>query len=117
MKALTINNDTGADVAPPEYVNELIKTITEISPLRTIASGEQQAKKYSDMQAVLQHSIASWVTEVGTKSETTGYTHLVEEIPTHGLVCSSGYSNQMLEDLCSALEQMQRRVCNTTCKE
>ena len=37
-KALTVSNDsTGGYLAPPEYVKELIKDITEISPIRSIA--------------------------------------------------------------------------------
>ena len=38
VKALTVSDDSQAGfLAPPEYVNELIKTITEISPMRQIA--------------------------------------------------------------------------------
>src|SRR5210317_66698 len=38
VKALTVSNDTAAGfLAPPEYVRELIKTLTEISPMRSIA--------------------------------------------------------------------------------
>ena len=34
-KALTVSDDTQAGyLAPPEYVNELIKTITEVTPFR-----------------------------------------------------------------------------------
>ena len=37
-KALTVSNDTtGGYLAPPEYIRELIKTITEISPIRSIS--------------------------------------------------------------------------------
>ena len=37
-KALTVSNDsTGGYLAPPEYVQELLKTVTEISPIRQIA--------------------------------------------------------------------------------
>ena len=37
-KALTVSNDsTGGFLAPPEYVRELLKTVTEISPIRQIA--------------------------------------------------------------------------------
>ena len=37
-KALTVSNDsTGGYLAPPEYVRELLKTVTEISPIRSIA--------------------------------------------------------------------------------
>ena len=37
-KALTVSNDsTGGYLAPPEYVRELIKSVTEMSPIRSIA--------------------------------------------------------------------------------
>ena len=37
-KALTVSNDsTGGYLAPPEYVQELLKTITEMSPIRSIS--------------------------------------------------------------------------------
>ena len=37
-KALTVSNDsTGGYLAPPEYVRELLKTVTEISPIRGIS--------------------------------------------------------------------------------
>ena len=42
IKALTVSDDTQAGfLAPPEYVNELIKTLTEISPMRTIGPSDQ----------------------------------------------------------------------------
>ena len=38
LKVLTASNDnTAGYLAPPEYVQELIKGITEISPIRSIA--------------------------------------------------------------------------------
>ena len=38
-KALTVSDDTQAGYyAPPEYMNEIIKTLTEISPVRSIAT-------------------------------------------------------------------------------
>ena len=47
-KALTVSNDsTGGFLAPPEYVRELIKTITEISPIRSIARIRQTAQRTS----------------------------------------------------------------------
>ena len=58
VKALTVNNDTGAGfLAPPEYVNELIKTITEISPLRTIARVRATSQKSIQMPSTATFSV------------------------------------------------------------
>ena len=38
IKALTVSDDTSAGfLAPPEYMRELLKTLTEISPVRSLA--------------------------------------------------------------------------------
>ena len=38
LKVLTVSNDTsGGYLAPPEYVREIIKKVTEFSPIRTVA--------------------------------------------------------------------------------
>ena len=79
-------------------MNELIKTITEISPLRTIARVRATSQKSIQMPSRTATFSASWVAEVGTKSETTGYTTQLEEIPTHEHYALVDISNQMLED-------------------
>ena len=45
-KALTVSNDsTGGYLAPPEYVRELLKTVTEISPIRSLARVRNTAQR------------------------------------------------------------------------
>ena len=57
LKALSVSNDTsGGFLAPEEYVRELIKTITEVSPVRTVARIRSTAQKSIKMQAELLHS-------------------------------------------------------------
>ena len=118
IKALTVNNDTGAGfLAPPEYVNELIKTITEISPLRTIARVRATSQKSIQMPSRTATFSAAWVAEAGTKSETTGYTTQLEEIPTHEQYALVDISNQMLEDSVFNLEaEMQEEFATQLAK-
>ncbi len=105
IKALTVSDDTQAGfLAPPEYVNELIKTLTEISPMRTIARVRQTSQKSIQMPSRTATFSAAWVAEQGTRSETTGYTTQLEEIPTHEQYALVDISNQMLEDSVFNLE-------------
>lgn len=105
VKALTVSDDTQAGfLAPPEYVNELIKTLTEISPMRTIARVRQTSQKAIQMPSRTATFSAAWVAETGTRSETTGYTTQLEEIPTHEQYALVDISNQMLEDSVFNLE-------------
>ena len=99
VKALSVSDDTSAGfLAPPEYVRELIKTVTEVSPLRTIARVRSTTLKSVQMPSRTATFSAQWVAEQGTRSETTGYTTQLEEIPTHELYALVDISEQQLED-------------------
>ena len=105
IKALTVGDDTQAGfLAPPEYVAELIKTITEISPVRQIARVRSTAQRSIRMPSRTATFAASWVAETATRSETTGYTVQLEEIPTHELYALIDISEQELEDSVFNLE-------------
>ncbi len=98
-KALSVSDDTSAGfLAPPEYVRELIKTVTEVSPLRTIARVRSTTLKSVQMPSRTATFSAVFVAEQGTRSETTGYTTQLEEIPTHELYALVDISEQQLED-------------------
>jgi len=104
-KALTVSNDsTGGFLAPPEYVRELIKTITEISPVRSIARIRQTAQRSIQVPKRTGQFAAAWVAESGTRSETTGYTVGLEEIPAHEYYALIDISEQDLEDTVFDLE-------------
>ncbi len=114
IKALTVSDDTQAGfLAPPEYVNELIKTLTEISPMRTIARVRQTSQKSIQMPSRTATFSAAWVAEQGTRSETTGYTTQLEEIPTHEQYALVDISNQMLEDSVFNLESEMQEEFST----
>jgi HK97 family phage major capsid protein len=104
-KALTVSNDsTGGYLAPPEYVRELLKTVTEISPIRSIARVRSTAARSIQVPKRDGQFAAQWVSESGTRSETTGYTVGLEEIPAHEMYALVDISEQDLEDTVFDLE-------------
>ena len=82
-KALTVSNDsTGGYLAPPEYVRELLKEVTEISLSDQLQ--EMQQLRVKDPFEFLKEQLlfsAQWVSESGTRSETEGYNVGLEELP------------------------------------
>lgn len=104
-KALTVSNDsTGGYLAPPEYVRELIKGITEISPIRSVARIRQTGQRSVQVPKRTGQFSAAWVAESGTRSERTGYTVGLEEIPAHESYALVDISEQDLEDTVFNLE-------------
>ncbi len=118
IKALTVSDDTSAGfLAPPEYVRELIKTLTEISPMRTIARVRSTTQKSIQIPSRTATFAAQFVAETGTRSETTGYTTQLEEIPTHELYALVDISEQELEDSVFNLEaEMQQEFADQFAK-
>jgi HK97 family phage major capsid protein len=106
FKALSVTPDTaGGYLAPIEFVREIIKAETEISPVRTLARVRQTAAKAIDVPVRTGQFAAQWVTEQGTRSETAGLTYGMESIPTHEFYAVVDISNQMLEDAAFSMEQ------------
>ena len=104
-KALTVSNDsTGGYLAPPEYVRELLKTVTEISPIRSIARVRSTGQRSIQVPKRDGQFSANWVAESATRSETTGYTVGLEELPAHELYALVDISEQNLEDTVFDLE-------------
>lgn len=104
-KALTVSNDsTGGYLAPPEYVREIIKDITEISPIRSIARVRSTGQRSIQVPKRTGQFSAEWVAESGTRSETTGYTVGLEELPAHEHYALVDISEQDLEDTVFDLE-------------
>ena len=104
-KALTVSNDsTGGYLAPPEYVRELLKTVTEISPIRSIARIRSTGQRSIQIPKRTGQFAAAWVSESGTRSETTGYQVGLEELPAHEHYALVDISEQDLEDTVFDLE-------------
>jgi len=104
-KALTVSNDsTGGYLAPPEYVRELLKDVTEISPIRSIARTRSTGARSIQVPKRTGTFAAQWVAESGTRSETTGYNVGLEEIAAHEQYALVDISEQDLEDSVFDLE-------------
>jgi HK97 family phage major capsid protein len=118
IKALTVSDDTAAGfLAPPEYVRELIKTLTEISSMRSIARVRATSQKSVQIPSRTATFSAQWVAETATRAETTGYTTQLEEIPTHELYALVDISEQELEDSVFNLEaEMQQEFADQFAK-
>ncbi|MER9130684.1 phage major capsid protein [Mesorhizobium sp. M0768] len=98
-KALNVGTDTaGGYLAPTEYVAEIIKGVTEISPARSIVKVRQSANKAIQLPKRTGQFAARRVSEQGTKTETTGLTYGLEEMPLPEMYALIDISNQMLED-------------------
>jgi HK97 family phage major capsid protein len=104
-KSLNISNDaSGSYLAPIEYVRQIIKGVTEISPTRSLVSVRSTAAKAIQVPKRTGQFSAQWVADQGTKSETTGLGYGLEEIPTHEIFALVDISNGMLEDAAFDME-------------
>tara|TARA_R100000458_G_C8277901_1_gene253653 strand:- start:5337 stop:6551 length:1215 start_codon:yes stop_codon:yes gene_type:complete len=104
-KALYESDDTlGGFYAPTEYVADLIKSVTEISPIRSIARVRQTDKRGIEVPKRTGQFSASWVAETGTRSETTGYTTGLMSIDAHECYALVDMSQAMLEDTAFNME-------------
>lgn len=104
-KALNVGTDTaGGYLAPTEYVREIIKGVTEISAIRALARVRSTASKSIQIPKRTGQFSAQWVTEQGTRSETTGLAYGLEEIQLHEMYALADISNQMLEDAAFDME-------------
>jgi len=99
QKALILADDTlGGYLAPEEFVREIIRGITVASPVRSVARVRQTAAKAIQLPKRSGVFSAAWVAESGSRTETTGLTFGLEEIPTHEMYALVDVSRQMLED-------------------
>lgn len=99
QKALNVGTDTaGGFLVPEDYRAEMIKTITEFSPLRGLARLATTARDSVKWPVRTGQFSAVWVSEQGSRSETTGLTFGLEDIPVHEVYALVDISEQMLED-------------------
>ena len=105
MKSLSLSPDTlGGYLAPTEYVREIIKGVVEVTPFRSAARIRQTTQKAIQLPRRTGTFSAQWVQEQGTRSETTGLTYGMDEIPTHEMYALVDITNQMLEDAAFNME-------------
>ena len=91
-------NPTAGFLVRDEQSDEIITSVTEFSPIRQIArvisigsmawEGPKRTAQFS----------ASWVSETGTRAETTGLAFGMERIPVHELHARVDMSNALMED-------------------
>jgi HK97 family phage major capsid protein len=113
-KVLTISNDTtGGYLAVPEYVLEIIKAETLITPARQVARVRQTANKQLNIPRRTGQFAAVRVTEQGTRSETTGQTYGLEEITLPEMYAVVDISQENLEDSAFDLEMEIREEAST----
>lgn len=99
VKALALSPDTsGGYTAPVEFLREIIKGETEISPVRSLVRVRSTSNKSLHVPTRTGQFAAVWVAELGTRSETTGLAYGLEEIPNHEVYALIDISQQLLED-------------------
>lgn len=105
-KSLSLGDDTaGGFLAPPEFVADIIKAIVLISPLRAYANVRTTSNRSVQYPVRKGVYAAKWVSETGTRSETTGLKYGLEEIPNHEMYSEVLISNQDLEDSAFDMDQ------------
>lgn len=98
-KVMTVGDPTtGGYLAPAEFVNDIIKFDVLYSPIRTLAKVRQTKNRSIQIPKKTQSASAAWVTEIGTRPETTNPKFGLEEIPTHEMFALAKISKQDLED-------------------
>lgn len=98
-KSLSVSNDTtGGYLAPSEYVREILKTVTEISPARQLARVRSTGAKSILLPKRTGQFAAVWTAEQGTRTETTGLNWGMLEIHAHEMYALIDISEQNLED-------------------
>lgn len=98
QRALTIANDASAGyLAPPEYGNEILRTVVEYSPIRAYARVMQIAGPEIRYPKKLTGTNAQWVTEIEDRPESTMTFGQVTLTPFE-LATFVDVSKQLLED-------------------
>lgn len=99
FKALNVGNDTaGGYLAPVEYVREIIKGVTELSPARGLVRVRNTANKAMQIPKRTGQFAAKRVHEMGTKTPTEGLTYGLEELVAPEMFALIDVTNDMLED-------------------
>jgi len=99
-KAMTVGDaTTGGYLAPAEFVNELIKFDVLYSPIRSVAKVRTTSRRSIQIPKKTASASAAWVSEIGTRAETTNPKVGMENVPTHEMYALAKVSRQDLEDV------------------
>jgi len=105
QKVLKISDsETGGYLAPPEYVNEIIKTVQEFSPIRQIARGRRTSRSLVMIPKRTGVFSAKRTTETGERTETTGLKYGLEQLDLPEAYALVKVTKQDLEDTAFNLE-------------
>jgi HK97 family phage major capsid protein len=106
-KVMKIGDDTtGGYLASPEMDGGILKTITEFSPVRTVAYVRTTGRESVKARTRTAQFAANWEGEAANQAETTGLTFGMETIPTHELRAYCDVTNWDLEDSDFNFEQL-----------
>lgn len=105
-KTLSANsNAAGGFLVPEQWANELLQTVAEYSPVRQFATVTKISTGDAlNIPSKTGHAAGGWVTELGTRSESTNPTFGMERIPVHEGYLMIDISRQLLEDSVYNLE-------------
>lgn len=105
-KVLTISDDTlgGYLAMPPDYVREIIKTITEFSPVRQLARVRPTSGKSIQIPKRTGQFSAARTAEIAERTERTGLKYGLEEMSLPEAYALVRISRQDLEDSAFDLE-------------
>jgi HK97 family phage major capsid protein len=98
-KVLQLRDETlGGALAPPDFVAQVVKGIVQFSPVRDIVQVRPTSRTSVQFPKRTGLFAAAWTAETQTRTETTGRTYGLDEIPTHELYARVVISNWDLED-------------------
>lgn len=98
-KVLAIRDETlGGVLAPSDFIAEVVKGVVQYSPIRSIATIRPTSRTSIQYPKRTGNFAAAWTAETATRTETTGRTYGLDEIPTHELYARVVVSNWDLED-------------------
>ncbi len=105
-KVLVIADDTqgGYLATPPQFVQEIIKGVTLMSPIRQLAKVQQTSSGSIQVPKRTASFSALRVSEIGTRSETTGLTYGMEQMQLGEVYADVRVSKKNIEDSAFNLE-------------
>lgn len=100
----TDNNVSGGYLAPSEYVNEIIKKITEVSPVRSVARVINSNAKEVEIPKRNTKVSGGWVGEAST-ADASNSTYDLEKIPVNKMMVYTDISIEMAQDAAFNMRQ------------
>jgi HK97 family phage major capsid protein len=108
-KVLHSGSDTqGGYLVPLEYVQEIIANIVEFSPLRQICTARSTTRQGVQVPKKTGTASASWVEDLGTRTETTNPSFGMFELKSHEMYAMTKVAKTELEDAVFDLEAFLR---------